>query len=526
MPPKITVSKETTYVTGPLRPDGSVDFIAAINERCSQGVTPENNAAVAFWQAVGPKGIKAEVRDRYFALLGVAELPETGEYLVSFDGFLPIFKGRKLNSGENSPDDAWVKETNEQFSRSQETLWIKDEFPVVAALLAHNEKPLQKLVEASKMPQYFSPLVVGDGESLIHVELILGMPELREVTRQLAARAMLRIKSGDFDGACEDTSAIYRLTQGYAKGPFLVDRLVAIICQNHADAAAVMLSQQSTIGSGRLKAIQAEVSQTSLLPPITALWDKGERLFELSFVIDLASGNGRNKALNSDGEWYMSLGDESHKRVYRALRKVLRRDDIDFNEVLRCRNAMTDRALLAMKADCYRNRMEALARLEREATKAGTRAADEVLSIQWEREPPTAQIATRQFASLVNAPGHLGFAFTGGIRADARQRMQRQLVLIAFALARYQREHQKYPESLSELQPSYLDKLSTDIFNGDRPLQYKTDRKGYLVYSLGFNGKDDEGRGVGDNVVSGENQEMTNWDDIAISTPDWKPGKK
>src|SRR5690349_1892802 len=42
--PWITVSKETTYFTEPLRPDGLVDYPAIINAKLSAGVTPETNA--------------------------------------------------------------------------------------------------------------------------------------------------------------------------------------------------------------------------------------------------------------------------------------------------------------------------------------------------------------------------------------------------------------------------------------------------------------------------------------------------
>lgn len=43
--PSVAISKETTYFTGPLKSDGSIDFFAAINDRFSEGLTPENNAA-------------------------------------------------------------------------------------------------------------------------------------------------------------------------------------------------------------------------------------------------------------------------------------------------------------------------------------------------------------------------------------------------------------------------------------------------------------------------------------------------
>src|SRR5262245_43901123 len=50
---KFSISKETTYVTGPLDKDGYIDYAAALNERLGQGVTPENNANVLLWRAMG-----------------------------------------------------------------------------------------------------------------------------------------------------------------------------------------------------------------------------------------------------------------------------------------------------------------------------------------------------------------------------------------------------------------------------------------------------------------------------------------
>ena len=67
----VTISEETTRITEPLREDGYVDYVAALNELSGRDVTPENNAAVLFWQAVGPAemierhpGLTAEVSFR------------------------------------------------------------------------------------------------------------------------------------------------------------------------------------------------------------------------------------------------------------------------------------------------------------------------------------------------------------------------------------------------------------------------------------------------------------------------------
>src|SRR3989304_2790491 len=69
--PLVTISKETTYITGPLREDGYPDYVAALNELCSKGVTPQNNAVVPFCQAMGPGEIDQRIRERFFKMLGV-----------------------------------------------------------------------------------------------------------------------------------------------------------------------------------------------------------------------------------------------------------------------------------------------------------------------------------------------------------------------------------------------------------------------------------------------------------------------
>jgi hypothetical protein len=49
----IVVSEETTILTGPLRPDGTVDYPAALNAKYGKGVTPENNLAVGLAKVLG-----------------------------------------------------------------------------------------------------------------------------------------------------------------------------------------------------------------------------------------------------------------------------------------------------------------------------------------------------------------------------------------------------------------------------------------------------------------------------------------
>ena len=64
---------------------------------------------------------------------------------------------------------------------------------------------------------------------------------------------------------------------------------------------------------------------------------------------------------------------------------------------------------------------------------------------------------------------------------------------VAFALAAYRADNGRYPAKLADLAPNYLPAIPADLFTG-KPLLFKPSEKGYLFYSVGPNGKDEEGR--------------------------------
>src|SRR5438105_2504151 len=76
--PRFAVGKETTYVTGPVDEEGYVDYAAALNKRLSQGIKPEDNAAVLLWRALGPHPEGGTVPSDFFKWLGTAGPPERG----------------------------------------------------------------------------------------------------------------------------------------------------------------------------------------------------------------------------------------------------------------------------------------------------------------------------------------------------------------------------------------------------------------------------------------------------------------
>jgi hypothetical protein len=82
------------------------------------------------------------------------------------------------------------------------------------------------------------------------------------------------------------------------------------------------------------------------------------------------------------------------------------------------------------------------------------------------------------------------------LAADRRGQVQDNLTL-AFALAWHKADKGRYPKKLDELAPKYLKDIPQDVFSG-KALIYRPSEKGYLLYSVGVNGKDDAGRGPAD----------------------------
>jgi hypothetical protein len=94
-----------------------------------------------------------------------------------------------------------------------------------------------------------------------------------------------------------------------------------------------------------------------------------------------------------------------------------------------------------------------------------------------------------------------------------RWSMQRELTDMALALAAYRADHGSYPATLAELAPKYIAKVPKDIFN-DADLHYKREAGGYLLYSVGQNGKDDGGKTREDDPPAG-----ADWDDLVVRVP-------
>jgi len=63
---------------------------------------------------------------------------------------------------------------------------------------------------------------------------------------------------------------------------------------------------------------------------------------------------------------------------------------------------------------------------------------------------------------------------------------------LACVLERYRLAQGKFPASLDALTPRFIERLPHDLIGG-QPLKYRTEGGAYLLYSIGWNEKDDGG---------------------------------
>jgi len=69
-------------------------------------------------------------------------------------------------------------------------------------------------------------------------------------------------------------------------------------------------------------------------------------------------------------------------------------------------------------------------------------------------------------------------------------------MMTSLALRRFWLENSSYPASLSALVPGYLSRVPADPFSPKDALRYERTRRGYLLYSVGPDGRDDGGRPI------------------------------
>jgi len=92
---------------------------------------------------------------------------------------------------------------------------------------------------------------------------------------------------------------------------------------------------------------------------------------------------------------------------------------------------------------------------------------------------------------------------TGIFEAATQTHALQRVTMTALALRLYRKENGRYPENLQQLVPKYLPSVPVDPYDG-KPIRYRRLQKGFKVWSVGGNRKDDGGVKVRDWLRKGD----------------------
>jgi N-sulfoglucosamine sulfohydrolase len=198
-------------------------------------------------------------------------------------------------------------------------------------------------------------------------------------------------------------------------------------------------------------------------------------------------------------------GSEPHGAI-KWLLDMAAQSGIDWDQVLRMGNAWYDRMAAAYRKPTRTERQAALGKIDSDIRKLIESARDwKALALGALGNPR--EVLSQRMGEIMIAL--LLPAFSTAANAEDRGAMLFELTNVAMALAEYRADQGLFPVKLADLAPKYLARVPQDIFSA-ADLHYQRQGDGYLLYSVGPNGRDDGGKGYED-CKAGEG-----WDDLAV----------
>ena len=455
---KLIVASHTTLLTEPIRGDGRVDYIAAINrELASNGVTPETNVLVDLLQVIPFEIQEAEYQAEFANHLGLSEFPKEDRYVESFDKFY-----RQHYSGRTD-NNIWRAE----FERVRLSPWESKQFPHWKAWLDEYDESIDFLVTATKKPHYYHPLIVtGDpDEQMLMFTLLPVTAGLRRGARILCCRAMNSLGDREIDAALEDIEALYRLAQHCGQSLMVIEGLVqASITRTAYQATQVLLSKEE-LSEEQLQRFSEALSELPETSGLATRVDCGERWMALDLIQQIDFYQLSISDLFLYGGWEMR---PSHWPA-----EML----IDWNIAMVETNQRYDKHVEILREKSGKQRLRSLAKFEAELNDEMFQKRNLVKLLlggphgrgRWMSQYLNTAVLSRTLRAA---------------QAEVAHRIRMDLLQTSIVMERFRRETGSYPQQLAELVPKWSTDLPLDRFT-DADLKYKRTTDGYVIYSVG-----------------------------------------
>lgn len=457
--PKITISKTTTRFTEPLNEQGEVDFLKAANRLLSQGVTAENNLVTAAIKLTGARTSDENAQKEMMRLLGIDTLPGENECLVEFRQFAQgSLVGEKLAETDNSVSSL---------------PWSRTDFPVAAKWIDKYSPAVDTYIkQLEHKSRFYYPLVTETGEPKTLVNAQSHFSEGRTIARFLATRAMMHLGNNDITRAQTDILAIRKTANLTASSTTVMNMLIASAIKNIAHFAEMQMCFHEKTTLLHLESYAAELRDSCITADMRKTFDEYERMIILDYAIQIKNGQ---------TAWPDESVDDNLK-----YNKIA--DKIDWDEVLKLLNQNVDSTVQRMALPNYRIQLTSLqiAGLESERGKIGPKV------MRLPANPVKYSSLTESVVKVIEEQNYGPYNYYVLFEQYGNAPLTDALMQTNIALHRYRLDNGEFPKSLDLLKPKYLQSVPNDIYS-NKPLLYKVKGEHIVLYSVGFNQKDDGG---------------------------------
>ncbi|HEV3437375.1 MAG TPA: hypothetical protein VG122_08450, partial [Gemmata sp.] len=288
-----------------------------------------------------------------------------------------------------------------------------------------------------------------------------------------------------FEAAWQDLLTCHRLARLVARGGTGIEALVGIAIDGMTNDANLAYLERAKLTS---KQILDCLKDLQALPPMASMADKIDLFERFSYLQTM-----QLIRRGSSGMFEDPVTGKPRKPTPDELKAL---EMIDWESALKEGNTWYNRMVVALRLKDRVEREKEFDKIEKELEvlqKESKQDGSLAKLMKVKNDPGKTvgkKISTVMIGLLTPAMRKLQAAHDRSVQFERNRHL-------AFALAAYERDNSRYPAKLADLSPKYLAIVLDDLFSG-KALIYQPSEKGYLLYSVGVNGKDEGGRWVDD----------------------------
>ncbi|MGO9526347.1 MAG: hypothetical protein ACLP0A_02105 [Verrucomicrobiia bacterium] len=360
--------------------------------------------------------------------------------------------------------------------------------PAILEALKTNAAVFAELRVASQRPYSRYPINYDVSDP---AEILLPHDNsIRAICRRLGLKACAELAVGQSDEALEDVKLSFSVADSVKGDPALISYLVRVACLHITTQAIWEGLAEHAWSESQLRELEAKLQSYDFVADLKPAFD-AERSWGIG-IIDYIKHSGKLAELNDSGS-----GDES---AFDRLARIVPSGWFDREQVSYYR--------------LFTSEMEGtFDPAARRVFPSRAKSSERVLDREFHGRNPFDVIFVRhELLSAMLLPALTRVSVKGATAQVATDQ-----AALACALERYRLANGQFPEKLDALVPQVISKLPHDVITGGSYKYRRTNDGQFVLYSVGWNEKDDDG--IPGKTLFDENEGDWVWQYPAQSTP-------